>query len=245
MPPKNLSWLTSEWIAHRGFHSQDGTIPENSTFAFQQAIDHGFAIETDVNMLKDGTVVCFHDPNLKRMTGDPRRLVDVTYEETEALRLNHTEERIITFKNFLDLVKGQVPILIEIKPYGDQKTLVKTVCDHLLHYQGAKAVFSFHPRIVLMLKKDYPMIIRGQIAESFKGGDHINRWQAFLMERMVFNRFTKPDFISYGIKDLPNRHADREKRKGRVVISYAAQSREQLEEVKKHYDNAVFEYFTP
>ncbi|MCF7931961.1 MAG: hypothetical protein K9K93_02220 [Acholeplasmataceae bacterium] len=245
MYPKNLSWLKTELIAHRGLHSKDGRIPENSRSAFQHALDHGYAIETDVNMLKDGTVVCYHDPNLKRMTGDPRRLDEVTFEETKGLRLNMTEERIMTFDAFLDLVNGQVPILIEIKPFGDKKTLVKKVSERLLRYQGLSAVFSFHPYVVMMLKKHYPTIIRGQIAESFKDGNHISKCQAFLMERMVFNRFTKPDFISYGIKDLPNRYADREKKKGRVVISYAAQSKDQLDEVKKHYDNAVFEYFTP
>jgi len=40
MHPKNLSWLKTELIAHRGLHSKDGRIPENSRSAFQHALDH-------------------------------------------------------------------------------------------------------------------------------------------------------------------------------------------------------------
>jgi glycerophosphoryl diester phosphodiesterase len=242
---KDMTWLKEALIAHRGLHTADGRVPENSASAFSAAIGHGYAIETDVNILKDGTVVCFHDPGLKRMTGREGLLKDMTIDDLANVRLKETDQTIMTFDAFLDLVHGQVPILVEIKPYGNRTLLVRQVAERLLAYRGESAVFSFHPSAVLMLKNRYPTLIRGQIAESFKDGKHVNGLQAKMMERMVFNRFTKPDFISYGIKDLPNRHADRARDMGLVVISYVARTQDDLDLIRTFYDNAVFEFFTP
>jgi hypothetical protein len=67
----------------------------------------------------------------------------------------------------------------------------------------------------------------------------------FLMRSMAFNIFTKPDFISYGIYDMPNKYLDKLKKKGITIISYAARSQNDFDFVKTHYDNVVFEYFDP
>ena len=53
------SWLVETPIAHRGLF--DKTHPENSLGAFEMAIQNGYAIELDVQLLSDGTVVVFHD----------------------------------------------------------------------------------------------------------------------------------------------------------------------------------------
>ena len=53
------TWLVETPIAHRGFHDKNN--PENSLAAFARAIEKGYAIELDVQMLSDGTVVVFHD----------------------------------------------------------------------------------------------------------------------------------------------------------------------------------------
>ena len=36
---KDLTWIKEKLIAHRGFHSKDKTIPENSLKAFELAIE--------------------------------------------------------------------------------------------------------------------------------------------------------------------------------------------------------------
>lgn len=64
---KTDSWLSKQYIAHRGLHNNN--FPENSLPSFENAIKHGFAIELDVHLLSDGTVAVFHDDSLKRMTG--------------------------------------------------------------------------------------------------------------------------------------------------------------------------------
>ena len=54
-------------IAHRGLH--DEIREENSISAFKAAIERGFAIETDVHLLRDGVVAVHHDNSLKRICG--------------------------------------------------------------------------------------------------------------------------------------------------------------------------------
>lgn len=62
---KDLNFLKQSLIAHRGYHSKELGIPENSIPAFEKAILNNYIIELDVHILKDGNVVVFHDDNLK------------------------------------------------------------------------------------------------------------------------------------------------------------------------------------
>lgn len=242
---KNLDWLKESFIAHRGLHTKDGVIPENSMLAYKNAIEKGYAIELDVNVLKDGTVVAFHDYHLKRLCQDERLLSDLTVDDLSTLKLLNTNEKISTLKEVLDLVSNRVPLLIELKPHGNISLLLKSTMDVLKDYQGKYALFSFHPRVVYLLKKHYPTVIRGQIAESFQDDLKMNKLAKKLMKTMFFNFLTKPDFISYGIRDLPNKKLDRMKQKGITIISYAARNQKEFDFVKRYYHNVVFEYFEP
>jgi len=242
---KDLTWLKNRLIAHRGLHTKDGHIPENSLASYKQAIDQGYAIELDVNILKDGTVVCFHDHTLKRMCGVDLELSQVTYDDIKELKLLHTNHTISTLSDVLKFIDKKVPLLIELKPHGNVKELTHAVMDILKNYDGTYALFSFHPKVVYLLKKHYPEVIRGQIAESFSHENHMHPVVKKMMKYMVFNPLTKPDFISYGIKDLPNKSCDKLKKKGITIISYAARNQKEFTFVKSHYDNVVFEYFIP
>ncbi|MCR3906882.1 MAG: glycerophosphodiester phosphodiesterase [Tenericutes bacterium] len=242
---KDLSWIKNDLIAHRGLHHKDQSIPENSLLAFQNALEHGYTIEFDVNVLKDGTVVSFHDFNFKRLCNDSRLLSDVTYPEIKDLKLLNTKQHIPKLKEVLDLVNNQVPLLIELKPYGNVLFLCQSFMETMKDYQGDYAVFSFHPKVVKWFKKNHPDVIRGQISEYFKDYKDMSPLSKRLMKKMFFNRFTKPDFVSYGIYDMPNKYLDKLKEKGIPIISYAARSQAQYDFVKSHYDNAVFEFFIP
>ena len=63
---KNLAALRGWNYAHRGLHSEG--IPENSMAAFKAALDHGYGIELDVHLLKDGNLAVIHDSLLNRTT---------------------------------------------------------------------------------------------------------------------------------------------------------------------------------
>ena len=64
---RDISWLFERPIAHRGMRFDD--IPENSMTSFKEAVDAGLVIELDVQCLRDGTVVVFHDFDTLRVTG--------------------------------------------------------------------------------------------------------------------------------------------------------------------------------
>lgn len=241
---KDLTWLREDLIAHRGLYQKDQSVPENSLLAFQLAIEKGYSIECDVNVLKDGTVVVFHDANFKRLCGDDRLLKDVLYSEIHDLKLAQSNQGIITLDELIQIVDGRVGLLIELKPHGDVDLLSARV-DHIMNnYQGKWAVFSFHPKVVRWFKLNNPSVIRGQISEYFSH-NRMPKISKYLLKSMVFNRFNKPDFISYSIKDLPNKYLDKAKKKGLTIISYAAQTQTQFDFVKSHYHNVVFEFFEP
>lgn len=242
---KNLTWLKEKLIAHRGFHSEDGSIPENSLLAYEKAMEKGYGIELDVNILNDGTVVAFHDYNLKRLCHVDRNISELNIEDLNQLRLLNSNQHIPTLSEVLTYVDGSTPLLIELKPHGNVKEMLDATMRLLNEYKGEYAIFSFHPLVSYLLKKKYPHVIRGQISESFKDDPKMSKSLKFLMKKLVFNVFTKPDFISYGIKDLPNKKLDRLKRKGTTIISYAARNQNEFDFVKSHYHNVVFEYFEP
>ena len=74
-----LKDLQGHRYAHRGLH--DGEKPENSLAAFRAAVNHGFGIELDVHLLKDGSLAVIHDSLLKRTTGAEGKVEDLTQEE--------------------------------------------------------------------------------------------------------------------------------------------------------------------
>lgn len=241
---KDLTWLKDNLIAHRGLHTLDQTVPENSLESFKLAIEAGYSIEFDINLTKDDIVVVFHDFNLNRMFQIDQNIDQFNYNQLKRFRLKNNEH-IPTLKEVLNLIDSKVPILIELKPHGHVKKLCKAFMKVMENYPGKYAAFSFHPRVVYYLKKYHKDVIRGQISEYFKSDQKMNKFAKFLMKRMSFNFLTKPDFISYGIYDMPNKYLDKLKRKGITIISYAARSQEEYDFVKSHYHNVVFEYFIP
>lgn len=76
-------------LAHRGLVTPEAArsgIAENSFAAVAAAHSEGVRyVESDCHLTSDGVVVLFHDDDLSRVTGDPRRLNEVTAAELEHL----------------------------------------------------------------------------------------------------------------------------------------------------------------
>ncbi|MBO7364746.1 MAG: glycerophosphodiester phosphodiesterase, partial [Lachnospiraceae bacterium] len=83
--------------AHRGLHTPDHSVPENSLPAFRAAAECGYGVELDVQLTKDGRVVVFHDENLKRGCGRDGQIGDYTFEELQQFPLFDTDCRIPLF----------------------------------------------------------------------------------------------------------------------------------------------------
>lgn len=76
-------------LAHRGLVTPDAAalgVVENSFAAVAEAHAAGVGyVESDCHLSADGTVVLFHDDDLSRVTGDPRKIADVRLAELEDL----------------------------------------------------------------------------------------------------------------------------------------------------------------
>lgn len=76
-------------LAHRGLTTpamHAVGIAENSRAAVDAAVAAGCEfVETDCHLTRDGEVVLFHDPDLKRVAGDPRNIAEVTLDELERI----------------------------------------------------------------------------------------------------------------------------------------------------------------
>ncbi|WP_203706817.1 glycerophosphodiester phosphodiesterase [Asanoa iriomotensis] len=72
-------------FAHRG-GAADGD--ENTAEAFARAVALGYRyVETDVHGTRDGVSVVFHDENLRRLTGHPGRIKDLTIKDLDTVRV--------------------------------------------------------------------------------------------------------------------------------------------------------------
>ncbi|GAA2015303.1 glycerophosphodiester phosphodiesterase family protein [Microbacterium ulmi] len=95
---------TPRVLAHRGLVTPDAAshgIAENSFAAVAAAHAAGAVyVESDCHLTSDGTVILFHDDDLSRVTGDPRRIADVT--ERELFDLMATRGGLITLAQALD-----------------------------------------------------------------------------------------------------------------------------------------------
>ena len=131
--------------AHRGFCSK--YIPENSMLAFKKASYKNLAIELDVRILKDNSIVVFHDFNLWKMTGVNKKIEKCKYNEIKDLKLKDTNEKIPLLDNVLKEIN--VPILIEIK--SNKKRIIKYLIKILDNYNNFE-IQSFNKKILKLLK---------------------------------------------------------------------------------------------
>ena len=195
------SWIRVKPIAHRGLHNE--TAGENSRSAYENAIKNGYPIEMDVQLTKDKVAVCFHDDNLKRVTGMDALIRDKTYDEIKNLQICGTSDTIMKFDEFLKFVDGRTPLLIEIKQQRDGKNsgIEKIVCDLLDGYKGDVAIQSFDPFIMMRVRKLRPNFLRGQLGGARKGSMAYVKY--VVVRKLLLNCLSKPDFINYVIEEFP------------------------------------------
>lgn len=237
---KNLTFLTEKLIAHRGFFENRIGIPENSMLAFQRAMENDYIIELDVHLLKDGKVIVFHDDNLKRMTGLDKPVKDCNYAEIRKLSLLETREKIPLLKDVLNFVDGKVALLIELKYDVKVGLLEKEVLKILENYCGKYAVQSFSPKSVFWFKKNAPEVARGQLASGFEKSK-MSKIEKYFMSNMIFNYFTKPDFIAYDVKSIDK--ILHKKKQNDKILAWTVRDKLTFEKYVKKCDNLICENF--
>lgn len=235
------------YIAHRGLHDAEKGIPENSLEAFRRAVEGGYGMEMDLQLTKDGKLVVFHDKTLERICGVKKNLTDLTYEELCSYRLSGTREQIPLFEDVLRLVDGKVPLIIEMKSEGHCIRATKMACKRLESYPGIYCIESFHPACIWWVRRHYPRILRGQLSmDYFQEESARPFYQKLVMTSMIFNCFTRPDFIAY-------KHVYKEQFSYRLLrrlyrvenVAWTIRSQRELDKARDVFRVMIFEGFTP
>lgn len=234
------------YIAHRGLFDQ-AEAPENSLEAFRRAVSGGYGIELDVQLTADGKLVVFHDESLKRMCGVARKLWKCSYRELCQYRLLHTREKIPLLEEVLQMVRGKVPMIIEIKSEGNSIRTAQELSRQLKGYQGEYCVESFDPRVLHWFRKHDPEVIRGQLSTNFWMHDKNKPWYIKIgLTNLLTNFYTKPDFIAYNYKYASQislqicrclYHTE--------LVAWTVRSPEELEQARESFCVFIFDGFIP
>ena len=188
-----------ESFAHRGLHDIQRGIVENTLPAFEAACRAGYGMELDIQFTRDFEVVVFHDDNLVRLTGDPRRVDQCSLEELKGFELGGVQgARIPTLREVLEQVNGRTPLLIELKSGKNNARLCRALMELIRDYRGEYIVESFNPLIVSWFRFHAPKIVRGQLVCPMR--EYIaqaSRVSAFFMSGQLLNCIGRPDFVAY------------------------------------------------
>ncbi len=248
-------WLVAQPIAHRGLHDRDAGRVENSVSAAKAALAHRFAIECDVQLSADGEAMVFHDFLLDRLTAQHGEVASRTARELTAVTLTGSADTVAALPDYLDLIAGRVPLVIEIKSRFDgDLRLAHRVAEILAGRASPVAIKSFDPDPIAFLQERRPAlgltaVPLGIVAEArYDEGE----WRALAPERRVeltsllhFER-TRPDFLSWRIDDLPHvaPHLCRAAL-GLPVITWTVRTPGQRVLAARWADQMVFEGFMP
>ena len=115
--------------AHRGASEY---APENTMASFYLGLMQGAnGIETDVQRMKDGVLVLFHDDTLDRVTDATGRVSNYTLEELKRVKVYGESttgfyDRIPTFEEFLQIFSAyDIHFAIELKQAGIEEDVLK------------------------------------------------------------------------------------------------------------------------
>lgn len=233
-----VDWIRDLPVAHRGYHDMNKTVWENTLSAFTRAIDAGFAIECDIQLSADSVPMVFHDHDLQRLCGIAGEVRERMANELGMLSIGGTADRIPTLRKMLDLVKGQVPLVIELKGIDAEQDdgYVEAVLEVLDGYEGKVALMSFDFHLLRALKAaDCPYPV-GLTAEGVRQEDLANHGEAMALGL---------DFTSYCVTHLPNAFVEKLRQDGKPVITWTVRDEMMREQTYKYADQMTFEGFDP
>jgi len=148
-----------------------GHAPENTLAGIRKAIELGSeGIEIDVQMSADGVPVLMHDLTVDRTTKGTGNLADMTLERLRALDVGG--EPVPTLTEVLEVTKGRVLLVMEIKAPGIEEQVAQVVRD-----AGALndvMTWSFYPDALEGMRSAEPRIPSALLI----AGEHISKWPA-------------------------------------------------------------------
>jgi glycerophosphoryl diester phosphodiesterase len=236
-------------IAHRGLHDAARGALENSLLAFELAVEAGYGIELDIQPSVDDEPMVFHDATMERMTELDGPIAARFASDLRRIRLRDGGgARIPHLSDVLDLIAGRVPLYIEVKSWRRGPGRVDArIAELLAAYDGPVGVQSFDPLILAWFAEFAPAIRRGQIAtqSTRASGGKLpwpERWHRAMLN---YNAASRPDYIAYDVRGLPNPATRRARRHGLTVLAWTVRDAAAAGRARRHADNFLFEGFDP
>lgn len=192
-------------IGHRGAYNE---ALENSMEGFKRAIElEADYIEFDVHLSSDGVPVIIHDENTLRVTGYDGIVKNMILKELKELTLLNGE-KIPTFRQFIEVAKGKINLLCELKGEGTAANVVKILRE--MDMIDSTIIQSFHIEELLEVNNIETNVKLGLIVP--KTEEYLPKWiQRKNMIQNVLNskfeylitRFKNVDeqFINYSHKN--------------------------------------------
>ena len=238
-------------IAHRALHDVDDGRPENSRAAIRAAMTAGYGIEIDLQLSADGHAMVFHDYELDRLAEATGLINTRSRAEAQAIPLKGGDgEGMPDLPEVLELVAGQVPLLIELK---DQDGLMgnnigpleQATVDALDGYDGPVALMSFNPHSTAKLAQLAPEIPRGIVTSAYDFAE----WPELTPE--ICDRLRDiPDFepsqacfISHESYDLDRPRVQQIRDNGVPVLCWTITSDDEEAAARAFADNVTFEKY--
>ena len=216
---KNINFLKDRLIAHRGLHNI--VIPENTLPAFVKCVDKNYAIELDIHILTDNTIVVYHDYNLKKLTGVNKIIETLSYEQLSKIKIQK-KYTIPTLEQVIHIVDGKVPILIEIKDVNNNSKFEEELVKILDNYKGEFAIQSMNPYSIDWFYKNRKNYVIGLII--------FNEINYSVVKKYI----KKIDFISVHKNQLPFKI-------NKLVIGWTIKNKNEYEKYKDLCDNLICE----
>lgn len=241
-----LDFVTARPIAHRGLHDREAGVVENTASAFAAAMARGYAIECDVQITRDGEAVVFHDGHVDRVLDGSGLVRELTAAEMQALAVRESGDRVQTLGQLLAQIKGETPLIIELKSKWDgDMRLVQRALEVLRSYDGPACLMSFDPDVIEAVARLSPGTIRGIVADRAFDRFYDSLPLKMRMELRTLSHLgrTRPDFISFHASEFPHAPIAACRASGMPVISWTIRSPEQARMARRYSDQITFERF--
>lgn len=183
------------YFAHRGLHG--GGVAENSQRAYELACQHGFGIELDVRLTKDGVAVLYHDPDIE-YNGKRVLVEELDYDVLKTLTIGGDgTDRVPTFSEMLALVNGRVPLLVEIKEKAGSTNVARAAVELLRDYTGPYIMESFEPYAMKYVREMMPDVPLGILCCRYWRNPATRSIRNLIGEFFLPNVLFRPDFVAY------------------------------------------------
>lgn len=223
---KNLDFLKTTLIVNKGIYDNQTTF-ENTIESFSKAIKNNYQISFSLNITKDNKIIVYDNNDLTKLMNLKDKINSITYEELNYLCSYH----VPTLKEALDLIKGKVPIIINIKNKTKKNLLLKELIEELDNYNGEFALISKNVKVINWFNKNKPNYIIGEILTKRRSLSLVN----FIINCLIVTDFKSININYYDIYKIKQIKEDF------LVLGYLINDQEKYLVYKDVFDNLMID----